>query len=258
MNAIAAQHQQIAVRQAVRGNVGVRNGAVAHHARRVVGRTAARRCFVQVREGVVAREQIDVRRAALREPVGAAVPDPGDQPLRGQRVRRCTQDDRRGARRIGDACDATSDAAVSLAHRVADCVGIGRTAIERRVELCDELAARHLRHRAAADTVGDDEEVAWPRQRTVRVFVARVLTAASGRRRCLDAAQRRRMDPLLSSGGRVGRRRHGARGARLQRGGQWAGHEPRPSESVQVGSSPGGVPSAIVSPTFQWKRAPGG
>ena len=55
--------------------------------------------LVELAEGVVAGQQLEAQLAAAREAVGAAVADPGDQPLRREHVDRRAQRHRRRARR---------------------------------------------------------------------------------------------------------------------------------------------------------------
>ena len=85
--------------------------------------------------------------------------------------------------------DAAGDRAIGVEHRPAHGGGIGPRAVERGMQVRDELAARGLGHRAAADAVGDDEQQRRMAGRAVRVLVAVVQAAARRRDRGVDPAE---------------------------------------------------------------------
>ena len=128
-----------------------------------------------------------------REPVDAAVADPGDQPARREHVDRRAQRHRRRARRRRSRCAmrlAIARSASSIARRTR----VGVEPARRRARACscgDELRGsrsapsrrrrRRRRRRRAARTV----------ERAVRVLVDGVLAAARRRDRDVDPAERR-------------------------------------------------------------------
>ena len=252
-------------------------GAVADHARRIVGRAARRRLLAEMAVGVVAGQELAPRSPRRREPIDAAIADPGDQPVDASTLT--------GAH---SATVAAPGASVACAMRAGDrAVGIEqRRAHARRrragapssaaCSVRDELAAgpaapsrrrrRRRRRRRAAPAV----------ERAVRVLVAIVhgcRRTTRPRRRCgrtrcvarLRAPRRRRRSRARADAGRGaprGSERRASRlpgadglsvGARIMRA--WliaacaaparaCGHRRRPS-----------VPSTIVSPDLPAARA---
>ena len=170
-------------------------------------RPGARRC----RRG----QQLEAALAAPREPVDAAVADPGDQPLRREHVdRRAQRHRRRAGRSRSPAAMLLRDRAVGVEHRLAH--ARRRRCGRPSSAACSCATSSRLaiaRHRAAADAVGDDEQRPWPVERAVRVLVDAVLAAARRGHR------RRRCGRTASCGPPAARRPRGARVRAARRAG---------------------------------------
>ena len=184
--------------------------------------------------------------------------------------------------------DAAGDRAVGVEHRPARPWRRRAGAPSSAACSCgDQLAARGLGHRAAADAVGDDEQQRPDApSRAVRVLVALVQAAARRRDRGVDLAEgdavaglarrRRQGDarPPQPGRGRLDRRHHAARcrragrhgtsgrvegAARLPGGGGRSQHGPHQACSSSAGSAAGvASPSTSVCPGRQRNARAGG
>ena len=200
--------------------------AVADHARRIVERAAGGR---QSRSGGGRCRRASAARGALRRASRAG--RRGNR--RPRRPATSTPTAFTGAHR---ATVAAPGASVTCAMRWA--MARSASSIARRTRSAssgapssaacsvrDELAARHLRHRAAAHAVGDDEQRPGPSSGAVRVFVALVLAAARRRDRGLDAPKGRCCGSTAApTADACARRAREARRAGLQRRDQAARH----------------------------------
>ena len=204
VDAVGAQRQQVAAGQVQYRNVGAARGTVADHASRVIRRATGWRRFAELAEGVIARQQLRIARARGGESVHPAIANPGEQPPRRPQVQRRTQRHRCRARRCGRLRDALCDRAVGAEHHAGHELGVERHAGQRHMQVFDELATSELRHRTAADTIGDDEQGRRVIKRTVGVLVVLMLAAAGRRHRGLDAPECAGLDRLLRAGRRRG------------------------------------------------------
>jgi len=225
VDAVAAKRKDIAALDADRHRVGAGGRTVADHPRRIAGRPALRRHLAEMREGVVARQQLDACIVARRPAIRAAVADPADEPPGGEDVERRCERDGRGARPIGDARDRRGDRPVGTEHGGGDAVAVDRLRFERLVQRDDEQVARCVRHRAAADAIGDDEEAGAAFERAVRVLVDRMLAAARRRDGRFETAERVRIHRLARFACRHRSASALARATRLDRRDQPGGRE---------------------------------